>query len=265
MPDLELQLRALAADVEWPATPDLEGAVMARLAAGPAAAARGAGPRPVGRGPRARRLSGRRLAGALAAAVVLIPAAGAVAFPGARDDVLRWLGLRNVEVRRVPAPPPEARPELENDLGALVTLAQAQRRAGFRAAVPAALGPPDRVRVQGDRISLVYAPRPGLPALPGLNAGLLLTETRGGIDHELLRKLVYTDTRVRPVTVRGGRGVFIPVGHVYLYVDPNGDLREDSPLLTGPTLIWERAGLVHRLESRAGRRAALRIARSVDR
>ena len=82
------------------------------------------------------------------AALLLVPAA-AVAFPGARDDVLEWLGLRDVEIRRVPAPPAGTRPELEADLGRTVTLAQARRDAGFAAAIPAALGPPDRVRVTG--------------------------------------------------------------------------------------------------------------------
>ena len=86
------------------------------------------------RAPSRRRGPRRRAPAPLAvslAALLLLPAA-AVAFPGARDDVLEWLGLRDVQIRRVPAPPAGARPELEADLGRIVTLAQARLEAGFR-------------------------------------------------------------------------------------------------------------------------------------
>ena len=122
MPELETQLRALGEELAWPATPDLAAAVAARAARARRAAP--APPRPAGRSPPA------------LAALLLVPAA-AVAFPGARDDVLEWLGLRDVEIRRVPAPPAGTRPELEADLGRVVTLAQARREAGFAPALPA--------------------------------------------------------------------------------------------------------------------------------
>jgi len=245
VPELEAQLRALADDVVWPATPDLA----ARLR------------RPA---PRRRARRSRRVLAVVAAALLLVPAA-AVAFPGARDDVLEWLGLRDVEIRRVPSPPADARPELEADLGRRVTLAQAQHEAGFTAAVPAGLGAPDRVRVTGQRISLVYAPRPGLPALEGVDAGLLLTESRGGIPGEYLQKLLYGGTNVERVRVRGGPGVYISGGeHGYIYETPSGTIEEDRPLLAGPTVIWATGGRVHRLETAAPRAMALRIARSVE-
>jgi hypothetical protein len=243
-PELEARLRALASDAVWPPTPDLQAAVMARG---------GAPARP-------RRRTRRVLAAALAA-LVLIPAAGAVAFPSARNDVLEWLGLRNVKVERVPAPPPGARPELEDDLGTVVTLAAAQRRAGFKALVPAALGPPDRVRVTGRRVSLIYAPRDDLAKLDEVDAGLILTEVRGGIRGEYLRKLVFGGTDVRSARVDGHQGAFISGGqHAYIYEDPNGVIEEDRTLLAGPTLIWEQGGLVLRMETTAGRRKALQIA-----
>jgi hypothetical protein len=249
MPELEAQLRALADEVAWPATPDLAGAV--------ARAPRGRAPRRVG--PR-----GRRALAAVLAALLLVPAA-AVAFPAARDDVLEWFGLREVEIRRVPAPPTGTRPELEADLGRVVSLDQARRDAGFTAAIPAALGAPDRVRVTGQRISLVYAPRPGLPRLQGIDAGLILTESRGGIRGVYLEKLLLGGTHVERVSVRGRTAAFISGGeHAYLYETPGGEVREDRPLLAGPTLIWAAGGRVHRLETAAPRAAALRIARSVE-
>jgi len=247
VPELEAQLRALAADVRWPPTPDL------------AARLEHAAPAPASR--RSRRT---RVLAAVAAAVVLLPAAGAAAFPGARDDVLDWLGIRNVEVRRVPAGPAGSRPELEGDLGPPTTLARAGRDAGFAAAIPTALGRPDRVRRTGQRISLVYAPRPGLPALEGIDAGLVLTESHGGIRGALLQKLLLGGTRVERVRVRGRPGAFISGGdHAYLYETPHGEVRQDRALLAGPTLIWSAGGRVHRLETAAPRVTALRIARSV--
>jgi hypothetical protein len=242
MPELEARLRALAADAVWPATPEFE------IPALPAARRRSRRPR-------------RVLVIALAA-LALVPAA-AVAFPHARDDVLEFLGLRNVEVRRVPAPPPGARPELEDDLGGVATLQQAAEEAGFAPLVPAALGPPDRVRVTGQRISLIYAPRDGLPRLDKVDAGLILTESRGGIEGAYLRKLAVGRTDVQETRVGDHFGAFISGGtHAYLYVTPGGDVREDHPLLAGPTLIWEQGGLVLRLESAGERRKLLQIAGS---
>jgi hypothetical protein len=246
MAELEARLHALAADAVWPPTPDLEPAVMAA-------------PRR-----RARRRPRREFLAAALAVLVLVPAAGAVAFPGARDDVLEFLGLRDVKVHRVPAPPPGTRPELEDDLGAVVPLAEAQRRAGFKALLPAALGAPDRVRVSGQRISLLYAARTGLPKLDGVDAGLILTQSRGGIPGGYLEKLVFTGTDVSRVDVGGHRGAYISGGpHAYIYVTPGGATREDSALLAGPTVIWERNGRVLRLEGAANRRKLLEIATSV--
>ena len=269
MPELESRLRALAEDAVWPATPDLAAAVAAaprrrrRAALGRGRAALGR--RPAGLGPLVRGLrpAARRALVVVLAALLLVPAA-AVAFPGARDDVLEWLGLRDVEVRRVPAPPAGARPELERDLGRLVGLEQARRDAGFAAAIPAALGPPDRVRVTGQRISLIYAPRDGLPALRGIDAGLILTQSRGGIRGVYLQKLLLGGTDVERVSVGGRLGAFISGGeHAYLYETPDGEVRQDRPLLAGPTLIWAAGGRVHRLEAVVPREKALQIGSSV--
>jgi hypothetical protein len=253
MPELETRLRELAAEIAWPGTPDLEAAVAARLAGHQAMAAN-----------RGRAARWRGPVAAVVAALALIPAAGAVAFPGARHDVLRWLGLEHVRVERNATPPPvAARPELEDDLGAHVSRAEAVTRAGFEPLVPAALGEPDRVREVGRRISLLYAPRAGLPKLPRVDAGLIVTETRGRMEGSYLRKLLFAGSEVHRVRVNGRPGAFISGGsHGYIYVAPGGTVQEDRPLLTGPTLLWEQDGLVLRLEGQVGRATALRVARS---
>jgi hypothetical protein len=243
--DLERQLHALAADVAWPPTPDLGPAVLAAP------------------GRRPRQAPRRRLLAAAVAALVLVPAAGAAAFPDARDDVLEWLGLRNVGVRRVPAPPPadpvgargRPRPRAEPRRG--------RARGGLQGSDPRHAGEarprPDR----GRPLSLVYAPRAGLPALDGVDAGLILTQSPGGIHGAYLDKMLLGGTDAERVSVDGHRGVFISGGeHAYLYETPDGEVREDRPLLAGPTLIWQAGGFVFRMESRAGRVDAVRIGAS---
>ena len=92
---LESRLRALAAETEFPPTPDVAAAVRTRIAVAPV---------PPKRFRFARRPSRRALAVAIAC-VVALPAAAIAAVPGARHAVLDWLGLRSVRVRTVPALP----------------------------------------------------------------------------------------------------------------------------------------------------------------
>jgi hypothetical protein len=258
MPDLETRLRALADEAAWPETPDLTGSVAAALAAG-----RGAGVRP----PRTVRRRRRGLVAAAVAALVLVPAAGAAAFPDARDDVLEWLGLSRTEVRRTPTPP-AARPPAAPDLGTRLGLERAARRAGFRPLAPAGLGAPDAVHLAGlgaaDRVTLVYRPRPGLPAMRGLDAGLLVTQVRGRLEGPLLEKVAGATTQVRRVSVDGRPGALFTGGpHVYLYLDPAGQVVEDRPWRAGNTLVLERDGTVIRLEVAAAPATLLRLARSL--
>ena len=125
-------------------------------------------------------------------------------------------------------------------------------------------GAPDRVRITGQRISLIYAPRAGLPKLGGVDAGAILTESRGAIHGVYLQKLLLGDARAERVRVGGRLGAFISGEHAYLYETPDGKVRQDRALLAGPTLVWVAGGRVHRLETAATRAAALRIARSVE-
>src|SRR5919197_6667512 len=135
---LAAELAAL--EVAWPPTPDIAGAVLARLEEEPA-------PAPAPR--RRRRL---RLAPALAwTAAALLAALGITmaASPSARSAILEWLGLKSVKIeRKAPtATPQPRRGQLGEDLllGQAVSLADARRRAEFRIRVPGALPPPDAV------------------------------------------------------------------------------------------------------------------------
>src|SRR6266545_5131264 len=97
---LSAELAAL--EVAWPPTPDIAGAVLARLegeAAEPASSRAGR-PRPWRRRDRS---APRRLAPALGWALAAVLAALGItmaASPSARSAILEWLGLKSVKIER---------------------------------------------------------------------------------------------------------------------------------------------------------------------
>jgi hypothetical protein len=270
--DLERALTDLAASLEFPPTPDLAAAVTARLGEAPGRAPAAARPwlRPW------RRLAGlvgwRRLAVAGMAAV-LLAAAVLVASPGTREAVARRLGLRGIDIR-IGGPPPttattRGTDRLELGLGQRVTLEEARRRVGFPVLVPGAgdLGPPDAVFVdqlpEGGRVDLVYRARPGLPASPFTDVGLLVTQFRGQPTPEFLKKVTGMGL-VEEVTVGGEPGYwFSGEPHFFTYQDAAGTLREEQTRLAGNTLIWQRGDLTLRLEGELPKEEAIRVAESM--
>jgi len=253
MADLETRLRALAAEAELPPTPAaLASTVRARIEATPV---RGAGALGAGRG---RLLSRRGLAVAVACALA-VPAAAIAAVPDARDAVLDWLGLRSVEVRRVPSPPRRSGPPGRPGLGRAATLAAARASVGFRVLVPARLRAAPRVYVAasppGGRVSLLYAGPPRV----------LITEFRGSRTRAFLEKAIGPGTHVERVDVDGAPGAWISGrAHAFVYADARGLIRQERRRLAGDVLVWERAGVVYRLEGRLSKAGALRLARSFE-
>src|SRR5215218_9620226 len=241
--DIERALTDLAASLELPPTPDLAAAVSARLERAPAPA------RPAGRRRWAWRWLGglggwRRLAVA-GLAVLLLAAAVLVASPPTREAVARRLGLRGIGVELGGPPPPTVTTtpggRLELGLGDRVTLEEARRRVDWPVLVPAAgLGQPDAVYVNeavpsGGRVDLVYRARPGLPASPFTDVGLLITEFQGQPTPEFLKK-VTTMGVVEQVTVGGESGYwFSGEPHFFTYQDAAGTLREEQTRLAGNT------------------------------
>jgi hypothetical protein len=285
--ELERRLADLGPRIDWPATPDLAAAVAARLAAaGPDAEP--ADPVDLAGRVRARIEAGRpgrrpwlaqgsRRLVALAAAAVLLAAAVVVALPGPRAAVADLLGIGGVRITQgggtatvpptsVPVPPGLGE---QLNLGRRTSLAEAAGLAGRPVALPARLGRPDAVwiddRYTGPAVSLVYRPRPGLPASGATGVGLLLTEFRADLPNgELLKKLVLTGGRVREVKVGQARGLWIegPPHEVYL-VAPDGSPLEASGRLAGDTLLWQRGKVTMRLEAQVDQATAVAIATTV--
>jgi hypothetical protein len=250
-----------ALEVAWPPTPDIAGAVLARLEEEPAPAPR-------------RRLR-FRLAPALAwTAAALLAALGITmaASHSARSAILEWLGLKSVKIeRKAPtATPQPRRGQLGENLllGIAVSLNEARRRAEFTVRVPGALPPPDAVYYDappppGGRVSFVYRPQPGLTRSPHTGTGLLVSEWRATVT-PVVEKAA-GGSKLERFEIDGDHAFFISgPSHGVAWVDENGEVGFEDQRLAGNTLLVERAdGLLLRVEGDLDRDAAVRIARSV--
>jgi hypothetical protein len=137
--------------------------------------------------------------------------------------------------------------------------------------LPASLGLPDEVYLQpasgapsGGEVTLVYAPRPGLPAAGETGVGVLITEARGSINSEFFGKMVGPGTTIEPVTLAGGSGYWIAgAPHVFAFVDSAGNVRFETARLATNTLLINMGGTVVRIEGNLTKAQALAIAASL--
>jgi hypothetical protein len=255
-PDLERDLRALATEPWAPPTPDLAGAVVARLRAAPVPAA----PR------RPWRARPRRTLVVALAALVVLPAA-ALAIPPVRDQVLDWLGISAVEIRRVPQLPPGVAARAP-ELGRRVSLEEARRAVTFPVRVPAALGTPDQIGVErdvpGGRVNLAYLPGAGIPRDERTGLGLFISQLEGGGSTAYIEKLIGPGTTLRRLTLGGAPAVWITgTPHGVSYEDRTGTIHTDTPRLSGNVLLFERGRVVLRLEGKLALGRMLEVARSM--
>jgi hypothetical protein len=234
--------------VEWPDTPDIAGAVAARL------------PAPAPRRPLIRWPAWQVAVAAVAALIAIV-----MAVPPARSAVLEWLGFASVRIeRREPERPPVG---AGLALGRPVSLAEARERAGFPVGVPEALGEPDTVYIAPDpaadtRVDFVYAPREGLPRAQIAGVGLLVTQFRA-VAEPVIEKTAGAGTRVHRLEVGGDPAFFISgAAHGFAYTGRN--VAFEPQRLAGNTLLVERRdGVLLRLEADLPRAEMVRIAASV--
>lgn len=186
MPDLELALRRLGAELYWPPEPALAARVRARALA-------------------PRRHSLRRSL-ALAFAVLVLAAAVALAVPPARSAILDFFGIGGVEIRRVETLP--RLPAERSAPGVRVTLAEARNHVDFDLVVPK--GYRSVYLAQGEGIVTFAWP------------DRLLMELRG--NEPLLKKVLQQDSSIAWVDVNGNPGVWIEGARHGLYL-PGGEAR----------------------------------------
>ncbi len=129
------------------------------------------------------------------------------------------------------------------------SIGEAGRVAGFRPLAPNGLGTPDLVYWRADPgvITLVYRPRPGLPAVrDDPEIGALVMEARGS------------------VAVNGAQGFWVTgAQHGFFFYQHGAGGQGDNFRLSGDALVWNQAGLVVRIESGLTEDRALQMAGTV--
>ena len=191
----------------------------------------------------------------LAALVALVAGGGVLAAPGVGSGLLERLGLRNASVTQVQRLPPAAIGG-PLDLGQRYTLADARRIAGFALLRPAALGAPREVYVDDGVVTFAYRARSGKP--------ILFTQVPGSAGRYVQKFVTESTRRVR---IGGRPGLLLRGPHV-VFFDDRGDSGGEDPgmqeaRLAKNTLMWERDGLLLRLEAEQPARELVRLARSV--
>jgi hypothetical protein len=253
---LEDALHDLAAFIEYPPEPALAPAVRARIEQDAAGA-------PQTMSPWSALLEALRRPAFAAVAALVAVSVMFIAWPAGRIAVANWLGLEDIRITY--EEPPEGIGN-ELSLGEQTTLFEAQARVDFDILVPAALGAPDSVYISplsGGMVNLVYAADEDLPAAPESDVGVIVTEFRSSLDEEFFFKYVPQSANVEEVPVRGEQGYWIDEPHQLTYVDPGGEFGQVDNRLSGPSLVWEEAGVVFRIESALSRENAIAIAESL--
>jgi hypothetical protein len=176
------------------------------------------------------------------------------------------LGVPGLRLILVPSQPTASVPA--DPLGARLALGAAVPVDGVATLAPGALGSPDEAYVIGGGAitSLVYAASDELPELDGSDIGLLVQAFEGALEREQVEKLVVeVGASVTAVSVNGAHGYWIAgPPHLLRYLGPDGDARAEATRLVGDTLVWERDGMLYRIESGLGLVETLRIAESIE-
>lgn len=237
--DLAGALRALGRHLDVPPAPDVAPAVRRRLR----------------EGARPGRKASWRPALRYVVVALLVALSAALAVPPVRAAVLEFFRIGGVTVNQGTGPSPAPTPVLPDR--PVADLAEAGRLTGLLVRPPAALGPPDEVRViDGRVVSLGYRPRAGRPAVR-------LDVLDGRLEPVFEKYL-----RLREATevdVAGEPGWHVPYPHEIVYLDAAGRRHDASARLAGATLIWHRAGTTYRLEAGLPLAELARIASSVPR
>jgi hypothetical protein len=226
MSELERSLAALAGEIEWPETPEVE--LRLEVAPGPA-----------------RRSRRRWLVVAVAVALIAIGIAFAV--PPARSAILDFFRLGGVTVERVTTLPAAEERPLAADLGAPITPEAAELVLGAPVELPHSDGEPVLHQRDGFVSAILATPEP-----------LLFTVFRSEFDSAVVKKLSMSSLVEQARIDDQTEGLWI-AGDQHLISVP-----EAPPRLAGNVLLWVRDGLTYRLEGRKlTKERALELARQV--
>jgi hypothetical protein len=249
---LELELAALAAELDWPMTPPIAEAVGRALAADPA---RARGWLPGGWRPARRAL----VLGVLAALLVIGLAAGIGFALG---------GLKIVFGGPAPGSPLPPALVAERGFGQRTDLATATGRLGTLLVPDAAvLGVPDHVYYdeRTRAVALAWGARDGLPADAASGLSIVVTEFRADITPGTFTKVLDEGAVLQQTSVSGAPAYWLVGGeHFFFFRGPSGEPLQSNIRLVGTTLMWERNGLTVRIEGAPTLSVATRIAESME-
>ena len=112
---------------------------------------------------------------------------------------------------------------------------------------------------------MVWEGGQGLPAAGDSDVGLIYSQFALDLaENEQFVKSVRPDSGVRAVDVAGILGLWIDgAPHVITYEDSGGIIHEEETRLAGNVLMWERAGVTHRIETTRPLAEALELAESL--
>jgi hypothetical protein len=153
-------------------------------------------------------------------------------------------------------------------LGERIDMADLDARAGFDVRWPddPAVGPPDAAYIDpaiGGQVSLVWAPKPGLPETFQSGVGLLMTAVRGAVDDGFFIKVVDQGTKVRLVLVDGERAYWLSGAPHFFFYETAGGQVVDPRRWVGDALLWADGPITYRLETALGPDRAVELAESV--
>jgi hypothetical protein len=189
--------------------------------------------------------------------------------PPVRATVLDWFDFGGVEVRYDPSAVPSTGAEVPG-CGRSLSLAQAERRAGFEPLVPRALGAPDAVTVTDEPrgrfvVSLCWHERGRVIRLDEFAASLDTTFTKTVPEQPQWLQLGTEPSADR----MSDPALWFPRPHVLSFwlVAANGDRYTREERTAGPTLLWTHGmggeEVTLRLEGVASKARAVEVAKSL--
>ena len=187
-----------------------------------------------------------------------------------RAGVLDWFDFGGVEVRYDPSAVPSPGSEVPG-CGRSLSVAQAERRAGFAPLVPRTLGVPDAVTATDEPrgrflMSLCWQDRGRMIRLDEFAASLDVTFTK-----TVREQPEWVELGTEPfATGMSGLALWFPRPHVLSFwlVGADGGRYTHRERTAGPTLLWTHHGadaqdVTLRLEGVASRSRAMAVAKSV--
>ncbi len=271
LPDqqLEQMLFDLGQVVEFPPTPDLAGAIRARLETEPAT---------FERKDNVRFLTPWRAVAVAAAVLLLFLSAALIGLPGFRHTVADRLGVRGVKITFVdetptPAPSPVGDSLL---LGNRVTLAKAKAAVSFELKMPTlpGVGDPDEVYLRTlpdgqPMVSFLYYPSDVLPETEETGVGALLMQFETNVETPMMGKAISEDGDMFAVDIgtEHDQGYFISgPSNFIMSLDPSqiNCCGSQYSRPSGNVLLWSHDPITYRLESSLDAVDSVAIAESLQ-